>query len=131
MLDSLFNIITSVRGYLLILTIGIYFVVGLLYLFRAIKQRSIDSILLVLIGLLIIVNGFVTTGSTLDNFLMITIGILLFTLVFKLLFGEIIMKGTTKDRLILTGGIFLILLAIFWGYFHLPYPAFLDYLPSF
>lgn len=128
--DYILQIVIAVNYILIALLFIVYVLGGLLYIYRGIKQRNLEVVLLALIGLLVLTVSIGNFEENINIIFYIVIGVLFFTLIFKMYFGEIIIKGSLKDRLTVIIGLLILLIILIFSK-HIRLPDFFDYIPTF
>jgi|WetSurMetagenome_2_1015567.scaffolds.fasta_scaffold1282017_1 hypothetical protein len=128
MFENFSHDILLLRYYLLILTVIISFITGVLMLRHTIQRRNFDLALAIFIALYAIILAFLPVDHYLWNYLGIGYGFLFLVFFMKVVFGDIIMKGSIKERIYLVLGIILIVAVLILARYTTP-PAFFDYIP--
>ena len=120
------NGLLGIRVGLVLLAILVNIVLGIFYFRNAVKSGDLEMAWAILICLFSFILAFIPVDYFLWNDLGIIWLVLMFAFISKVYFGEIIMKGSTLQRVTLFLGLLLILLVVLFA----PYiklPAFFDY----
>jgi hypothetical protein len=112
----------------IVLAVIINFITGILYFLHALRGRNYDMALAIFISLYAIVVALLPVQNPIWNYLGVGYGFLFLIFFIRVVFWDIITKGTLKQRIYFVLGIALILLALFLAQHTTP-PEFLEFIP--